>query len=641
MRKLGKACNRRVEAVIEQILVQERVVFAYHVSCLTSGYPHKMLPKQPQLLKSALERGPAACHDIPPGVRQHLSLVLTYIHSHVDVFAKAVVENASDESFGFVVTSVIPSAFGYFSSEESLKVASVFYTHVLANAPPKLARRILAPFFNSLASFRYVEAVMSSFTTKFGLQLVLNEESKRGVANHGLVQELYDNIIKYIPLLPASYGTLIQVMKTLSWTVEDIRKLLISKFFFPMIKTWVMSSPFAAGIDVLRSVVYETFNDKNFQQIYQKLVSFHSCFELPSMFRCFNLPYSAYTVSIAEVLTAFRLLKKSSVLPLSIDLNLCESAPRDDYYIPLVVNVFPHESFGFVALTPIVFSVKELYQADDGSPEYERTYRAILRENEGQSVYSSLQTPKFEALRNDTSFCDFALKKSLAAMSKEARSFETLVSNMVYLKVLTGWCELSNRRVTNELLLPLLKTKTVELPATLKSNLFLARVLFLYSIENRLESALKANSHEISKLERNWMKFLERKRDEHSPAIRSLSRAHKTVFWAAVEELSSLPNAPLHRQYEIISSVLQKAELIDSSLDFLLHVAVMADSRIFASRLLLFSTLAINGTNFIDLMPESDVRLWAKTQSALLGALHSRSVQTSFLALQAAFMSLQ
>ena len=642
--KLSKECSSCVERVTRQILLQERAIFAYHVACMSSGYPHKLLPKQSKLFKIVLSRDVVTNQEVLPAIRQYVGMILSFIHSHVDVFAKAVIESQSDKLFRFVVASVIPSVFGYFSSEESLKVAIVFYTHVLANSTPRLARRIVAPFFNSLASFRYVESVMTSFTSKFGMQLLLNGEARKGAVTSGLVQELCECVIRYIPLLPSSYCTMIQIMKTLNWTAEDIRKLLINNFFFPMIKKWMLASPFAAGIDVLRHAVEEAFSGANFQTICEKLFSFHSQFEPPSMFRCFDLPYVTYTISVAEVLAAFKILKKSVTLPYSVDMKLCGQLSRDEYYAPVIINVFPQESRGFLALTPVVFSVKNVYKAEEGTPEYERTYRAIAKSNEDQSAFTTLQSTQFSVLHADTSFSEFVLKKSFETLTKQARAFETLIANMVYLKSLSNWCELSNIRVVTELLPALVEPSIGEFPVVLANNLLLRRILYLHSRENFLQRALKSCKAQITKFEEDWMTFLEQQRDSLSSFSRNLSSAKKGVFWSTVEELSCIPNVPIHRQYELITSVLRNLELLSDTLDCLIQVAVMSESRILVSRFLLFSTLVVNGTHFVNFMPEQDIRLWSKAESALIDALCSvpeSSIQNSFLQLQDSFMSAQ
>ena len=226
-------------------------------------YPKKHVPEQNKLVEFIFNQfqTPIASSDIPSEFIQDASIFIPHIYDNLGKFADSIIRCAKSQYFDFIVTSSIPSIFGNFSSDEYAKLASVFYTHIVGKAPPELAIQILAPFFQSLPTFRFIECVMTPFSIHYGSEIrlrsiakSLNSKTEYNKSAHSISIQLLGFIQKYLPLIPTTHIVLLNLMKSLRWSQGHLNYFFFHQFFIHEAKKWIESSPYAGNNDFFHQI---------------------------------------------------------------------------------------------------------------------------------------------------------------------------------------------------------------------------------------------------------------------------------------------------------------------------------------------------------------------------------------------------
>ena len=230
----------------------------------------------------------------------------------------------------------MPSIFGNFTSVECIEVATIFYTHIIGSAQPKLASRILSPFFCSLATFKFTEAVMTHFTVLFGAKLGSSEEGSH--IDNEVIAGTVQIVLESLPLLPTQHATLIQVMRTMNWTRNEIRMMLVNHFMLPQAIEWINSSPFGSHTHHLKDVLCETFSERYVGSILDEINSLRSTSDVPSLYRDFGDQYILYVVTAADIFVAMKVLKLYGGFPSALESDGYQKFPRDKFYYTREIN---------------------------------------------------------------------------------------------------------------------------------------------------------------------------------------------------------------------------------------------------------------------------------------------------------------
>jgi hypothetical protein len=142
-----------------------------------------------------------------PGISQfsqNAACLISHIVQNPHIFANVVTSYAADPDFDALVQMTIPSLFGYFSSEEQLSKALDFSTQVCQFASPAVCVCILEPFFNSGATWRFLEHSFDRFFRGFFLDLIVTPERERTHLISIHAGNLLQCFTDAIPLLPGS-----------------------------------------------------------------------------------------------------------------------------------------------------------------------------------------------------------------------------------------------------------------------------------------------------------------------------------------------------------------------------------------------------------------------------------------------------
>lgn len=87
----------------------------------------------------------------------------TFIHNNPGVLLKALLTRVANPDFQVIVKIAIPEVYGFFSCEEMIDNAFLFYEMVISEVQPVLAVDILEPFFVSLVTAKASEMAFSNF----------------------------------------------------------------------------------------------------------------------------------------------------------------------------------------------------------------------------------------------------------------------------------------------------------------------------------------------------------------------------------------------------------------------------------------------------------------------------------------------
>jgi hypothetical protein len=247
-----------------------------------------------------------------PGVSQlsqNAAFLVSYLLADPALLVTAVIERRNFSDFEVLVMSTIPAIFGFFSSDEQLWNAYLFYREVVKRAEPADSVRILTPFFNSIATFRFLEYALDRFCHGFFLDLTLNPTGDRGslIAIHA--SNLLQCFTKALPLLPHQHLKLLRYVRKSRFGPAELSDLFLIRFLFRNTAMWVRASPcdrFRPEIDRLLSAI--SGKPDELKRLYRVLFETKSCYSVPALFLPFSQFYLLYLFSVNDILFLAQIL---------------------------------------------------------------------------------------------------------------------------------------------------------------------------------------------------------------------------------------------------------------------------------------------------------------------------------------------
>jgi hypothetical protein len=583
--------------------------------------PDKFLPNPAAIASGLLSQDFLKVRDATPAAVQHGGLLISFVHSNLELFAKSVVKSAAKDRFPFVCSSVVPALFGHFLCQESIEAAGAFYTHAFMLARPKEAFAILPPFFCSLPTFRFVEAVMDPFTASFGSRPFSLRETAKLLA---------DSILKCLPLLPSPHLTLFQLMHACEWTQKDISHVFFDLFLVPQARGWILASPFADSIRRVEEILAHVCSESAWALL--EAVRFaQSVFRPPDLYRCFDQSFQIYALTAADALTAVEILSQCTEIPYSLDLRAYQDLKKEMLYSPFLIRGFPPSGrTGAVWDSRVIFAAAD-YPPPPANPEFERLYRLIDQRRTAASVFSALSDSRFERVCAVDGFREFALAQSIADLAARAARFEAYLSLMVHVRALRSWRDVSDRHATVALAAVRSEAISRSLPLPLQRLHVLAtKAAEIAVVKARFEQALARLqfffSGELTKRE--------------CAAQRRLGEGAATarVFRQIVQELMCLERAELQRRFDIMARALRKGMLVDQSMEVMLDAMAVTQGTPFIESFLILTAHVVKYPDFSELLPDVDLHNWTKFEHVLVHAVsesESKELREAFFQTQA------
>lgn len=193
---------------------------------------------------------------------QESSFVLNYLETNSFDLAREVVNSKitmNNLDYYHLMFQIIPSIFGYFHSQQHLNGATLFYQSIIdiISDTEKTAIRVLQPFLNSPATFRYIEYVMSKvfkkiilcdafnkFINAFSDDKKSNSYKEYVLIRNQITKKFFHCLIKGVSLLPEQILQIFRRIRTKhndKWTQKNWYKLVFSIFIGPHFARWSRS----------------------------------------------------------------------------------------------------------------------------------------------------------------------------------------------------------------------------------------------------------------------------------------------------------------------------------------------------------------------------------------------------------------
>jgi hypothetical protein len=234
----------------------------------------------------------------------------------------------------------VPSFFGFFVSREHLAAAGQFYEVVVDSGPEVIMTELLQPFFQSPATFRFIESCLSRFMS------VLNSHPRFvGTDPEVIVAVGYflHALRDAAPLLPRPVVELVVRMQRAKWRTLNFTMVLMESFIIPMSFEWIAASAAAFRMVFMRSVLEFVTEDAVCHQFLQLLFNeSFACVELPSL----RIPLGAtaldYFVSAGDIRLLVKVLQTSRSIPKTVIVDELLKHPQHYDHLWYHCAVYPH-----------------------------------------------------------------------------------------------------------------------------------------------------------------------------------------------------------------------------------------------------------------------------------------------------------
>lgn len=295
--------------------------------------------------------------------------------AHVTEFA---FKDLDSPNFTFLIYSVIPSIFGYFSCHEHLAYAYQYYTNAVMRLPQNAIEIVLRPFFLSSATLYYIEAVYEDVHAYFCHDIQLSETNLPAANIEIHAKTLSVSIIKNLCLLPVMHVNLLVLLSQRGWPEEKIIEFLVRSILIPQISMMLNVSHFTNHINAFLKVAersIEIFKSSANKSIFNNITSI---VDIPAGFLDFEQHYIRYASSLLDASILFASAHKCIELPkILVKLGL---SMTDKQYVPVLLKMYPKVlppvTFNKIEKN-VVFTKPSLKSPEYTIPSFERLWRYI------------------------------------------------------------------------------------------------------------------------------------------------------------------------------------------------------------------------------------------------------------------------
>lgn len=270
-------------------------------------------------------------------ILQNLSTIFKFLHEHPIQFYHIVIQNLNDRQFLHFTQSILPSLFGYFSSEEFLELGATFYEQILSQneISPDMVIIFLDPFLNSVASSRFIEKIVYDFFNQAELNfshqhLKRKKENETDIDHRDKNSHILLNCINNsISLLPKQFFRIFRKIKEQRWTLKNWCNLFFDQFIFESMNYWIKASFSHDFHQLFIDLKKYQFMDKTeLTQFFINLVDIKSAYEIPELYRCFDVSSLDLFLGINDVKQLLQVLVDNKFLPNNIDISAFDKIPQ-------------------------------------------------------------------------------------------------------------------------------------------------------------------------------------------------------------------------------------------------------------------------------------------------------------------------
>jgi hypothetical protein len=244
--------------------------------------------------------------------------------------------------FEHIVHCIVPSVFGFFSSDEHLTHALAFYSHIVDLARPFQAVMILQPFFNAAPTFRFAEYALGEFFKTFLFDYAITPDGNRTslVPSHAVF--LMDCFTRAVPLLPEAHLRILRQLKNKKWPTLYFADLVLVRWLWVVTRAWLRASPCCGEQKYLDRVLTSVACQKQaIRRLYRTFFQTQSVFSLPMMFRSIDTNYFVFYLCVNDLCLLARMLEEQQVIPCGLTLNDFLEVDVNYQYHWFCCQVFP------------------------------------------------------------------------------------------------------------------------------------------------------------------------------------------------------------------------------------------------------------------------------------------------------------
>jgi hypothetical protein len=186
----------------------------------------------------------------------------------------------------------------------------LFYAQVVEIAKPSLAVVILDPFFNSPATFRFLECALEPFFSAFLFEHTVTRpaDRKQLIAPHGSF--LIDCFVKAAPLLPESHLKILRTIRAKEWSTEHFADLVLVRWLWRATALWLAASPLSGEQRYLDRVLAAVGCQKQaIRKLYHTLFSTTSLYTAPTLFHSFDQNFLTFYLCVNDLCLLARMLQ--------------------------------------------------------------------------------------------------------------------------------------------------------------------------------------------------------------------------------------------------------------------------------------------------------------------------------------------
>lgn len=602
-----------------EILEAERFI---NLSLLTrtTKYPEKFMPPMNEFIAMLENQVVLTSEEIDPSFVQHTSLLISYVYGNIDQLVKGVAAMSQSEEFPFIVSSMLPSIFGFFISAEYMQYALNFYKTFIRTQKKNLSLIVIQPFFCSIFTYRYIENVMESFLIKFGTETIRKNEPFPQEFMNKYSNLLTKLLIEALPLLPAAFFEIFKTVLEDKWNKTKLVHLFFSSFLKPQFLMYLRSSPFNDEGYVRQIIDNIARNDKYFTQIINSWYIAIPKYEIFPIYTPFKQVFVTLFLSIADVMMTTTCLLKGGTLPGVLDDMSCFKYGPEIKFNPLIVRIYTKE---LKVLPPKVDPlIMPLSNPIESNPNFDRTYRAM------KSVIPKTTTVFEELLKHEnqtTEFTNYALQKAIAEKQSQIESLENYLVAKYYHNRLIDLREIVRSRedfIKIPFVLQIAQSgkSFKDVSQTFLSN-HAKRVLFLCTIKKNVHYVYDELIIDFRNLIKSWdqLSFSRRKNCELN-FVNTMSKSRQENFWQACNIISCLTRVPIYRTFELLMKAIKMIYLINSERfhDLLRTAMIFSKSKFVPLVFELQNEFAIKNMTFREMLYENEYEIWIAFESFLL-----------------------
>ena len=573
---------------------------------------------------------------LSPSVSQQTNLFLGYIYSNLGTLAKAVIKFHKHEKFSHLINISIPGLFSNFTSFECIEAAYVFYLHILSGASPDFAIPVLAPIFNSMICFRYIESIMSKFLPKFfSDKRSLRKMKQKVIVN--FEKKLFSMINSYVNLLPMKLLTLIHLMGSMKWSVDNLLKLFIDGFFAKQAEIYIRASPYSIILPQFKVILnHIRSNEQYMTTLYNTITSFDTTVHIPSLYRPFGDKFVTCLMSVEDINVLWQcIMNLGGDLPYSVrELDLKMDKKQTPFFISFFPKQFNSSEEGFA---PLIFENKPTKHPDN--PTFEHMYQNIITSlamhAQGEEVGVQIGYESAKKKSDDKEFIHFALQASVCDLRLHAYAFELLLWYRMHSSIINDWLSISLARslIFKKAAIVTCPVQPVETVFVTYSDVFGSskpvQIAFIRSVMPTITEALSVNKSSFDELNCSWRNLLNKKKEViDTDLLVPLSTTAQTIYWDAVEMLNTSDSVPLENRFFVIFRaiiMLSKISLERKAMDSLyVNAITFAAPEMLLSSFLLLTAFVMRETDFVLTISENDLLVWTRFESIILKYVMSK-----------------